>query len=116
MITRAENDKSSAGDDGADGGGECPLLRLVCSSARKLDEQQHPASQRNQGCACADALLSPAKHTKDEHQPHTEPREDRAENDQPDVALAVLLLEFRDPGCRYFGSHRASSDPGPPAI
>ena len=53
--------------------------------------------------------LAAPKHTEDEHQPETQPRHDRAQNDEPDMALALFLVNCRDVGCaRYFRPHSAS--------
>ena len=108
MITWAEDEKGYAGDEGAHGGRERPRLRLICSSASKLDEQQHPESERDQGCTRDDTLLPAGEHHEDEHQPQNQPADDRAKNNEPDVAPAVRLLDCRNFGCaRYIGPHSA---------
>ena len=92
VITGAEDEKGHTGDDGAHGGRERPRLRLICSSASELDEQQHPESERDQGYTRDDTLLAAAEHPEGEHQPQNQPGGDRAEDDEPDMAPTVSLL------------------------
>ena len=106
LATRPEDEKCKADDTDAEGGGERPRLRLIRASTSQLDEHQHPARERDEGCSRYDMFRSAAEHAEDEHLPQNQPSRNRAQNDEPDVAPTSFVLDFRNECARCLGRRR----------
>ena len=87
-----------------DGRGESPRLGLISAASGEQEEDQHSSAQGDERCAGDRCLLAATEHTEDEHEPESQTREDRAEDDQADVHSPPAFPSHRVGGVSRLGS------------